>query len=270
MARPTGFLAVIACATLVGCSGVLPTSAPATREVLLTLHATDTTQHIVHALVSRYRLVSDTHSFSISYSNHASLLHSLQEGEVPYFVTGQLPMRTDQPLWIAPLGQDGIAIVVNLRNRVNSLGREEIRDIYAGAITNWAEVNGPDLPIVVFSREDGADIRDTFERLIMGDKRTTPNAQVITSARATLQEVYTAQGGIAYIPLSLLTVDVRAVAVDSVLPTLANVAANVYPLRTTLYAVGRTEPENAYRELFGWIQSPAGQELLATLAAPIP
>lgn len=270
MARPNGFLAAIACATLVGCSGVLPTSAPATHEVLLSLHATDTTQHIAQGLASRYRLASEGVSFSISASNHSSLLQSLEEGKVSYFVTGQLPTSTTQPLWAAPLGQDGIGIVVNPRNPITSLSRTAIRNIYAGSITNWAELGGPDLPIVVFSREDGADIRDTFERLIMGDKRTTPNALLVTSVRATLQEVYATPGAIGYLPLSLLTADVRAVSVDTVSPTLANVAANVYPLRTTLYVVGRTEPEKEYRDLFGWVQSPAGQEMMATLAAPIP
>jgi phosphate transport system substrate-binding protein len=46
----------------------------------------------------------------------------------------------------------GIAVIANPTCPVNQLTLEEIRKIFAGYITNWKEVGGPDAPITVATR----------------------------------------------------------------------------------------------------------------------
>ncbi len=45
------------------------------------------------------------------------------------------------------IGSYGIALVVNSKNPVRSLSAAQIRDIITGAIRNWKEVGGVDVPI---------------------------------------------------------------------------------------------------------------------------
>ena len=51
-------------------------------------------------------------------------------------------------LWQAQtIGYDALVMVTGQENPVDSLTLEEIRDIYAGKITNWKQVGGEDRAI---------------------------------------------------------------------------------------------------------------------------
>ena len=47
------------------------------------------------------------------------------------------------------IGRDAIGLIVHPSNPVESLTREQLQGIFAGTITNWNEVGGPDLSIDV-------------------------------------------------------------------------------------------------------------------------
>ncbi len=70
-------------------------------------------------------------------------------------------------------------------------------------------------------------------------------------------------GAIGYISMGYLDSTVRAVPLDSVLPTPDTVTAHQYPVSTPIVFVGLREPgSDAYREFFAWVQSPDGQAIV--------
>lgn len=64
------------------------------------------------------------------------------------------------------LAFDGIAVILNKDNPVTNLTMEEVEKIYKGEITNWKEVGGQDLTVVVIGREAGSGTRDGFESVM--------------------------------------------------------------------------------------------------------
>ncbi len=59
---------------------------------------------------------------------------------------------------------DGIAVIVSADNPVDNLTMEQLADVYTGAVTNWAQVGGADVPIAPVGREAGSGTRDGFEQ----------------------------------------------------------------------------------------------------------
>ena len=62
---------------------------------------------------------------------------------------------------------DAIVPVVNPANPVAALTTAQLRDIYAGKITNWKELGGQDSKIVVISRDTSSGTFECWQELIM-------------------------------------------------------------------------------------------------------
>lgn len=80
----------------------------------------------------------------------------------------------EQDLGLTPIviAHDGIAVIVNDDNPVDNLSTEQLRDIYAGKITNWKEVGGEDLKIQVINRDEASGTREAFRTIVMDARRS--------------------------------------------------------------------------------------------------
>jgi phosphate transport system substrate-binding protein len=217
-------------------------------------------------LTLSYREVDSTFIFETATANYQALVDRLLSGETVYFISNHLP--ADSPLWAAPIGQDGVAIIVHPTNNISGLSTEQLRRIYQGQIRNWRDVGGDNQPITVISREDGSGTRAIFERLVMGERQTTRAARLAPSSLAMIGSVAQTPAGIGYVSMSYVDTSVRTIAIDQTVATQDTVLSNSYPLRSTIFVIGQEEPESAYRLFIGWIQSPEGQATVSNRFAP--
>lgn len=262
-------LAIMAFTTLVSCSSpTLPATTPPSEAIVLRLSSTSTTTLLLEDLTAAYQEVVPTIRFESVSGNHLRLIDRLETGETPYILTSHLPV--DSGLWAAPIAQDGIVILLHPTNTITDLSLEQIRLIYQGQINNWRDLGGEDATITVLSREEGSAIRAEFERLVMGQRRTTSNAQIVPSQTAMQIRLDEAASAIGYIALSSLPTNRESIAINGIIPTPTTVADYTYPLRSTLYIVGKAEPETDYRIFVGWIQSIRGQQIVRKHYTPLP
>ncbi|MGJ3238436.1 MAG: substrate-binding domain-containing protein [Anaerolineae bacterium] len=254
----------------VGCSNQFLTATPPPPAVtVLSIYSTyDTRSLIAHLATQQYEQDHNVR-FVLESNNHQTLLDQLNTERIDYFLSHHNPADDPSEQWSAPLVQDGLAFVTHPGNPVQTLSIDELRRIYRGFITSWSELGGEDANIVLYSREAGAGIRLEFERLVMGQQRTSPNAQVLSSSQLIAQQVADDPHAIGYMPISLLNDQTQVLAIEGQLPSLARIEDNSYPLRTTIYVIGRTEPNRAYRQFFIEIQN-ASEQLLNEQYAPLP
>lgn len=270
MNRAKRTLALLALTTLVGCSNRLQPATPPQGETTLQIYSTYATTPLVTTLTSLYMETHPEITFEYAVANHQTMLNRLMAGDMPYFVSNHLSAESALSLWAAPLAQDGLVIITGLDNLVTNLNMEELRRIYRGYITNWEEVGGADLDIVLYSRESGSGTRAEFERLVMGQQRTSPNAQIVPSIAAMLASINTEPGAVGYVPLSQLTDSVKVLSIDNIQPSLTTISSNSYPLRSTLYIIGLSEADGAYRAFVAWAQGMEGQMAIRSQYAPLP
>ena len=142
-------------------------------------------------------------------------------------------------LQVFTIAYDGIAIVVNSDVELDSLTADEVQAIFAGEVTNFAEVGGPDAPITVVSREEGSGTRAAFEELVMeykddaGEKQVKPIAESALLQQSNGQVrtvVSTTPNTIAFLSFGFLDDSVKGIAIDGVEPTVDNVKNGSYAI----------------------------------------
>ena len=89
--------------------------------------------------------------------------------EAPEYVKEELA-EADAKLEQKAIGRDALVFIVNESNPVQSLTQQQLRDIYAGRITNWKEVGGADAPIVAFQRGVDSGSQTLFKKLLIDDR----------------------------------------------------------------------------------------------------
>jgi len=167
-------------------------------------------------------------------------------------------------LVIHTIARDGIAIAVNPDVAVDGLAKDEVRDIFAGEITNWSEVGGPDAPITVVSREEGSGTRGAFEDMVMG-KEGPPivdTAILFPSNGAVRTAVSTTPDSIGFLSFGYLDASVKALAVDGVDATVANALNGSYPVVRPLNMLTDGEPSGIVKDFLDFVLSEAGQAIV--------
>jgi phosphate transport system substrate-binding protein len=231
--------------------------------VQLRLYATTSTLPLLRDLMSGYTRRSPGAAFETASGNLDSMLTRLLNGDTPYFLSTHLPESSElAPLMAWPIAQDGLAIITHPANPTPTLTPEQLRRVYQGQINNWSEVGGPALDLMVVTREPGSGAGAEFERLVMGARHFSPSAQIAPSSAAMVEIVADRPGSIGYVSMSYLDGRIRPLRIDNILPTPETVTEALYPLRSTIYLIGLTEPEGAYLDFLLWSQSPAGQAII--------
>lgn len=165
------------------------------------------------------------------------------------------------------VGYDGLCIVVSKQvydAGVRALTTGQVRQIYAGNISNWNQVGGPDRDIYVIAREQGSGTRDTFDEVVMGQVGSElPGVDEHGSVETGNAGVKTAVTGsdkaIGYVGYSFIGPDLPAVSLDGVLPTPETIKSGTYPIARKLYMVTFGPPKPGARAFLDFVTSPTGQ-----------
>ncbi len=255
-------LAIVILAITVGCTNQnTSTLPPSPTTEVLQVYTTSDTSYLATLVSQNNDDITDITLLNTRNRNHQTLLNQLNNREIDYFISHHVP-TDNQDYWSAPLLQDGIAIITHQENTITDISSTQLRRIYRGFITNWAELGGDDAKIIVYSREDGAGIRLEFDRLVMGQQQTTPNAQILSSTTSIIEQITNEQYGIAYIPMSLIDTSINVLSIDIIAPSIQTISDNSYPMRLNIYAIGLQAPTSSYLQLFSWIQNLEDDTLL--------
>ena len=162
------------------------------------------------------------------------------------------------------VAMDGVCVVVHPSNPVKGLTKAQIRDIYMGKITNWNQVGGPSMPIVVISRDTSSGTYETFHGLVMEKKEMGSGGEYVNSNPQAHARVKTTKGAIGYVGISFLDRSVKAVKVDSILPSCQTIASGVYPVARPLFMFTNGYPRlgTMVHEFCTFYLTEKGQELV--------
>ena len=164
---------------------------------------------------------------------------------------------------------DGLAIVVNPKNPIAHLDTATLARLFAGEITNWAELGGSHLPVTVYARDELSGTYDTFKELVLkaNGKELIGNAKRYESSDQLSDDVSRDPGAIGFIGLPYIR-QAKALAIaagDSqpMAPDIGLLATEDYPLSRRLYLYQAPNSNNPWvAALMEFATSTAGQQLV--------
>ncbi len=166
-------------------------------------------------------------------------------------------------LVVHTIARDGIAIVTEPGCNVESLTTEQVKQIFAGSITNWNEVGDVDMIITVVAREEGSGTRAAFEDMIMDDALIVDNAILQPSNGAVRTTISVTPGTIGFLSFGYLDDQTKAIAIDGYLPTEENASSGEYSVVRSLNMVTFGEPEEKAYAFLNFVMSEDGQAIVA-------
>ncbi len=253
-----------------------PTKAPAGLSGRLSLAGSTTVQPLAEKLAEEFMKLNPGLTIEVQGGGSSVGVTSAGEGTVDIGMASRAVKDSElakfPDLQVFTIARDGIAIVTNPGIQLPGLSVEQVRSIFAGEITNFAEVGGPDAPITVISREEGSGTRAAFEELVMeykdaaGEKQTkliTDKALLQQSNGQVRTAVATTPNTIAYLSFGFLDSSVAPVTIDGVAPTVDNVRNGKYPISRPLNMLTKGAPNPLAQAFLDYILSNAGQEIVA-------
>lgn len=187
--------------------------------------------------------------------------------EAPESVKEELKADGD-PLEQKAIGRDALVFIVNEENPVQSLTQQQLRDIYAGRITNWKDVGGADAEIACIGREANSGTRDGFES-ITDTKDACQYRQELTSTGDVINTVSQNPDAIGYASLSAVGDSVKALTVGGVEATEATVKDGSYVVQRPFVLVTKegTELSPAAQAFFDYALSADAASIIAAAGA---
>ena len=158
---------------------------------------------------------------------------------------------------------DAIIPVVHPKNKVSNLSIDQLSQIYQGKITNWKEVGGEDLKIVVISRDSSSGTFESWDHFVMKKAKVTPRAQMLASNGALVTAVAKNRYAIAYLGMGYVNKSVKPLQVNGVTASVQTALSKEYPFSRELYMYTNGEPAGQIASFIAFVKSPEGQKIVA-------
>jgi len=162
------------------------------------------------------------------------------------------------------VAMDGVSMIVHPSNPLKALSRVQIHDIYTGKIANWKDLGGPDMPIVVISRDTSSGTYEVFVEKVMGKDKLSDKVEYVNANPQAHARVKTTAGAIGYVGLGFVDDSVKAVTVDGVGANRKTIATGVYPISRPLFLFtnGFPEPGSTLHAFCAFYLTEKGQEII--------
>ena len=248
-------VAVLALSMLAGCG----------KTETVTTDGSTSMEKVIGALGEAFQ--NDTGiSFTYNPAGSGSGIKAVQEGRCDIGLSSRDLKDEEKAAGLIGtiLAYDGIAIIVNPENPVSDLSVETIAKIYTGEITNWSEVGGNDVEIVLIGREAGSGTRDGFES-ITDTEDACKYRQELTSTGDVITTVSQNPGAIGYASVASVKDTVKALTVDGVAPAEEPIKDGSYVVQRPFVLVTKTgvELSDAAFKFFTYITSNDANEIIS-------
>jgi phosphate transport system substrate-binding protein len=160
------------------------------------------------------------------------------------------------------VANDALVPVVHPKNKVKNLSIDQLSQIYQGKITNWKEVGGEDLKIVVISRDSSSGTFESWDHFVMKKAKVTPKAQMLASSGAVVTAIAKNRYAIAYVGIGYVNKSVKPLQVNGITASIATALSKEYPMSRELYMYTDGDATGDVAKYIAFVKSAEGQKIV--------
>jgi len=194
-------------------------------------------------------------SVAIEPGSSRSAVSAVRAGKLAIGLMGHAIAPADMAgLYLAPIEKQPILLLTYSTNPVSNLSLAQIRQIYLGHITNWAQVGGENQAIVPFTRRKNSMIRQIFMGFVVGEDPAAKEKAFRIAKDKVLKTIKKIQGALGFDATSVekaASSGVKVLSVNGNPPTRQNVQRGTYPFSRTLFVIAAEPPDGLVLE---WIK----------------
>ena len=166
---------------------------------------------------------------------------------------------------------DALAVIVNPKNPVDKVTKEQLSAIYRGKVKRWDEVGGESWVIVPYSRETSSGTYEFFKEEVLDYKNYQSGVLNMPATGAVIQSVSQTKGAIGYVGLAYLNHTVKALKISYdggntyISPEESYDKEAGYPIVRPLYYYYLADSKEVVRPFLSFISSQRGIEIVKEL-----
>ena len=179
---------------------------------------------------------------------------------------------TKQGMVVHEIARIAVVFGVNETVPVSRLTAQQVCDIYAGKVTNWKALGGPDLEIAVRTRpESEVDTEVVREGIAcLKDLKMAGSVKAMPKSGDMAKELAAVPGAIGMTSMTVVEQSkrrIKAVSLDGIAPSADNVKNKSYVLIRESFFVTRGSPSTAVARFIEFTRSASGDDVIAANGA---
>jgi len=194
-------------------------------------------------------------------ASSGSSMYMLMNGQSDIASTARALYRRHQVYGYVqiPFCKDPLALIANKECGIDSLTAGQIQDIFSGDITNWKEVGGPDLPILVIVPGKETAAHKNFRRQFMKHKDIKHDFMAYNSTMVIKAVKYFPCGAVSFISqgAALNEESLKTIKIDGMAPKDKD-----YPYFQIFYYVVKGELKGKIKKFIDFTFSEKGRTII--------
>lgn len=171
---------------------------------------------------------------------------------------------------------DGLSVIVNEKNPIDSLTMVQVGSLYRGEIKNWKTLGNFEKPVSLYGRQSNSGTYVFMQEHVLGNKNYSADMKEMNGNAQIIESVIQDEGGIGYVGVGYLYdkdgkirkgIKVLTISKAPGAPAFspldkAAVDSGDYPAARPLYMATSGKPSAESAGFIAWVTGPEGQKIV--------
>ncbi|MBN2059462.1 MAG: PstS family phosphate ABC transporter substrate-binding protein [Deltaproteobacteria bacterium] len=151
---------------------------------------------------------------------------------------------------------DCIIPVVHPSNPMTDITMRQLNAIYKGEVKNWKDIGGPNMPVVVISRDTSSGTYEVWQEKVLEKDKVFPGALLQASNGAVVQAVSKNKNAIGYIGLGYLDSSIKDLTVNRIKGSPESTTNGTFPISRALFMFTNGWPTGDTANFINYVMNP--------------